>query len=252
MKYFLLLVLFAAPHILPAQTKDTLSKTEEQLIRLVGGFIKNSMNDVMKENGTPNGIKSLIGNGVKEVLKSTIRKTAGSLTGEGLNFGNALQLPAILQNKKEALLQKGKGELLQNFHQTLKDAAGNALEASIPMFVSQALEFNPEDVIKFANADSLTITDIFKNANKNELLKMAKPLAKAALQVSGVNKQYKKMNKAFKSATGEKLKLDNEDFLSEEIVTRFLGEMKIQEQLLKQNPLSLLDKLKGLFKITND
>jgi hypothetical protein len=251
MKYFVLLLLFTAPLVLPAQTKDTLSKGQEQLLRLVGGFIKTQMTDAMKENGTTNGMKSLIGTGVKEVLKNTIKRTGTSLLGNGLNFGNAIQLPAILQNNKEALLQKGKGELLDNFHRSLKDAAANALEASIPMFVLQAAEFNVDDLVKFANTDSLSLTDIFKNANKNTLLKIAAPLAKSALKLSGANKEYKKLSKAFKSVAGEKLNLDNENFLSEEIVNHFLGEMKVQEQLLKQNPSGLLDKLKGLINFDN-
>jgi hypothetical protein len=251
MKYILVLFLFVAPALLTAQTKDTLSKGQEQLLRLVGGFIKTQMTDAMKENGTANGMKSLIGNGVKEVLKNTVKRSATSLLGNGLNFGNALQLPSILQNNKEALLQKGKGEILNNFHQSLKDAAANALEASIPMFVLQAAEFNVDDLVKYANADSLSLTDIFKNANKNALLKIAAPLAKSALKLSGANKNYKKLSKAFKSVAGEKLNLDNENLLSEEVVNHFLGEMKVQEQLLKQNPSSLLDKLKGLINFDN-
>jgi hypothetical protein len=251
MKYFILLIFYVAPAIVSAQTKDTLSKGEEQLLRLAGGFIKTQMTDAMKENGTVNGMKSLIGNGVKEVLKSTVKRSATSLLGNGLSFGNALQLPSILQNNKEALLQKGKGELLNNFHRSLKDAAANALEASIPMFVLQAAEFNVDDLVKFANADSLSLTDIFKNANKNALLKIAAPLAKSALKLSGANKEYKKMRKAFNKLGGEKLNLDNEEMLSEEVVNHFLGEMKVQEQLLKQNPSSLLDKLKGLINFDN-
>jgi hypothetical protein len=246
MKYLLpLIFVFFSPPI-QAQTKDTLSRGQEQLLRLVGGFIKDQMKDVMKENGTTNGVKSLIGTGVKEVVKNTVKKTAATLLGDGLNFGNSLQLPAILQQNKEALLNRGKGELLNNFHQSLKDAASNALEASIPMFILQAAEFNVDDLVKYANADSVSITDIFKNANKNALIKIAQPLAKAALKVSGANKQYKKLSKAFKHVAGEKLNLDNENFLSEEIVNRFIDEMKVQEQVLKQNPASLLDKLKGL------
>jgi hypothetical protein len=209
------------------------------------------MTDAMKENGTAKGMKSLIGNGVKEVLKTTIKKTGTSLLGNGLNFGNGLQLPSILNTNKEALLKKGKKELLNNFHQSLKDAASNAFEASIPMFVLQAFDFNPDDLVKFANADSLSLTDIFKNANKNALVKIAAPLAKS-VKLSGANKRYKKIRKAFKKATGEKLDFNNENFLSEEIVNKFLGEMKIQELLLKQNPSSLLDKLKGLIKFDNN
>ena len=246
MKYFFMLLFVFFACAVNAQTKDTLTKGQEQLLRLVGGFIKDGMKEVMKENGTPNGMKSLIGTGVKEVLKNTVKKSANALIGDGFNFGNGLQLPSVLQQNKEALLNRGKGELLNNFHQSLKDAAGNALEASIPMFVAQAVDFNVDDLVKFANADSLSITDIFKNANKSALVKIAQPLVKTALKLSGANKQYKKLNKAFKNIVGEKLSLDNENFLSEEIVNRFLGEMKIQEQLLKQNPSSLLDKLKGL------
>jgi hypothetical protein len=251
MKYILVLLLFAAPIVVSAQTKDTLLKGQEQLLRLVGGFIKTQMTGAMKENGTANGMKSLIGNGVKEVLKNTVKRSATSLLGNGLNFGNALQLPSILQNNKEALLQKGKSELLNNFHQSLKDAAANALEASIPMFVLQAAEFNVDDLVKYANADSLSLTDIFKNAHKNALIKIASPLAKSTLKLSGANKKYKKIRKAFNKLGGEKLDLDNEHFLSEEIVNHFLGEMKVQEQLLKQNPSSLLDKLKGLINFDN-
>jgi hypothetical protein len=119
------------------------------------------------------------------------------------------------------------------------------------MFVLQATEFNVDDLVKYANADSLSLTDIFKNANKNALLKIATPLAKSALKLSGANKKYKKMRKAFNKLGGEKLDLDNENFLSEEVVNHFLGEMKVQEQLLKQNPSSLLDKLKGLINFDN-
>jgi hypothetical protein len=248
MKYFLFFIFNIFFLFAFAQQKDTLSKQQEVLLRLVGGFVKKSMQDVLKENGTPNGIKSVIGNGFKEVIKNTVQKTAGALAGEGLNFGNALLLPDVLQKQKEALFNKGKGELINNFHQSLKIAAGNAFAASLPVFVTQALDFNIDDVIKFANSDTLSVTDIFKNANKNTLVKIAVPLAKNALKLAGGKRMYKKVKKAFKKTTGQKFDFNSEDFIAGAVTDYFFKEMKIQELMLKQNPSSLLERLKGLFK----
>ncbi len=248
MKFFILPLFCFCVLISNAQQKDTLTQQEEKLLRLVSGFIKGSMQDVLKENGTPNGIKSVIGNGVKEVMKNTLQKTATALTGQGLNFGKNILLPNVLEQQKTAIINKGKGELLNNFHQSLKDAAANVLVNSIPVFVAQAVEFNADDIVKYATADSLSVTDIFKNANKNALIKIALPIAKTAIKISGGKRMFNKLKKTYKKTTGSKLNFNSEDFLSEAVTDYFLQEMKLQELLLKQNPFSLLDRLKGLLK----
>ncbi len=246
MKKILIILFF--PIALNAQVSDTLSGANEQLLRLVGGFIKTEMQKQLKEDGIGNGVKGLVGSTIKDVLKNTATKSAGELLNLGGNFGNGILLPNIITQNKDALIKKGKGVLIENFQSSLKNAANDALVKSIPMMVAQAVEFNLDSMIKYANADSVSITSIFKNANKNALLKIVKPVAKAAFKVSGSKKQIKKLSKALKSVTDENFALSPENILSEKIVDSFLGEMKNQENMLKKNPATLLDGLMKLFK----
>lgn len=241
-----LLVIFFFP--LTVQAQDTLSKTDEQLMRLVGGFIKTEMQKQLKEEGIGNGVKGLIGSTVKDVIKSTARKSAGELLNLGNVFGNGISLPNIINQNKEALMKKGKGVVVENFHQSLKDAANDALIKSIPMMVAQAVEFDVDSLIKYANSDSVSITSVFKNANKNALINMVKPVAKTAFKVAGGNKKLRKLNKALRGVTGDDVNIDPENIVSEKIVDSFLAEMKNQEGLLKKNPAGLLDNIFKLFK----
>lgn len=218
-----------------AQNTDTLKKSDEQFLRLAGGLIKGGIKEVMAENGTPNGVKSLLGTGVKQVLTGTLRNTANSLLGSRTGLGELIQLPKVLQQNQAALIQKGKIALLNNFKQSLKDAANEALFNSVPLIIAQTVDFNIEDMIKYANADDVTITDVFKNANKSSLLKLVQPVAKSALKASGYNKKYKKLQKAFKKIDGNKLDIDSESLVSELVVNNFIAEMFIQEKKLKEN-----------------
>jgi hypothetical protein len=242
-------ILFFIPFYAQAQVADTLSKTDEQLLRFVGGAIKDQIARQMKENGTANGVKGLIKSSVKDVLSNTLKKTAGNLLNLGSGFGNGMALPDIINLNKEALLKKGKQAVIENFHQSLKNAANEALTNSIPMMVAQAIEFDVDSLVKYANSDSVSITSIFKNANKNALLNIVKPFAKTAFKISGGGKSLKKLNKALGKIAPGSPAIDPENLMSEKIVDSFLSEMQLQEALLKKNPASLLE---GLLKLFNN
>jgi hypothetical protein len=76
-------------------------------------------------------------------------------------------------------------------------------------------------------------------------LQIATPFVSNALKTASAGDYYKKLVVAYKNIIGDKLKFNYQDVITEEIVNRFLVEIKTQEALLKQNPSSLLNKLEG-------
>jgi hypothetical protein len=232
-----------------AQNTDTLSAGEQQLLRLAGNAIKNSMQQVMKENGTSKGVKSLVGNTVKEVLRNTAQRSANQLLGNIPLFQNGLSLPGIINQNKDALVRRGKETALNNFRQSLKEAAGTAMMNAVPMMVAQMADFNVEDLVRYANGDSMSLTDVFKNANRNGLVKIVTPVAKNAFKLAGGKKALRKMQKALRKVTGNNdVELNAEAFLSENVVDTFLSTMKEQEAAVKKNPASLLDGILKMIK----
>jgi Icc-related predicted phosphoesterase len=229
--------------ICTAQTKDTLSGNEQNLLRIAGNLIKTGMKETMKENKTGDKSKSVVGNAIKEIIGTTARKSAEQITQGGLNMGSLFQLPDMVKNKRQVFASKGKEMILNNAEQALQQAARNALNNAMWNMVEKAVDFNVDDLVQFANSDSLQITDVFKGAKRSALINTTKPIVKLALKGAGYKKKYKKLRKAWRKVDGDNLELDADNLLSEKLVDTFLDEMKNQEQQIKRNPLQLLDGL---------
>lgn len=232
-----------------AQTANPDSLTEEKknLLRIVGGLVKDFSKKALQENRTDLSSKSVLGNAAKEILKGTARRSADKILKEGLDIRSGINLPDMLEQKREIFKQQGKEVLLDNFQQSLKEAAQNALRNSVLKMAEKAIDFNVEDLVRFAANDTMAITDVFKNAKRSILVEAARPIAKSAFKLAGGNRAFKKLKKAYNKLSDEKLDLNNEDLIAEKTVDLFLQEMKVQEQQLKNNPLNLLDSLIKLF-----
>lgn len=243
--------LFAAllfsPMFCLAQTQtDTLSKQNEQLLRLVSGFIKTEMQKQLKEDGTANGVKGLLGSTIKDVLKNTAQKSANELI--NIDLGSKLSLPNVLLQNKEAISSKGKETLVTKFKESLRYATNDALGKVIPMMVAQAIEFNVDSLVAYAAGGEVGVTGIFKNASRTKLLEMVEPIASQAFQSSYGKRNLKKLGKTLQSITGNELVLNPSDQISLIIVNEFLNNMQGQEQKLKSNPLGALESILNLFK----
>lgn len=226
---------------------DSLTGEKKNLLRIVGGLVKDFSKKALEENRTDAGSKSVLGNAAKEILKGTARRSADKILKEGADIRNGINLPGILQQKRDLFKAKGKEILLDNFQQSLKEAAQNALHNSVLKMAEKAIDFDVEDLVRFAGSDTMMITDVFKNAKRSTLVEVAKPIAKSAFKLAGGNKTFKKLRKAYNKLSDEKLDLNNEDLIAEKITDMFLQEMKVQEQQLKNNPLNILDSIFKLF-----
>jgi uncharacterized membrane protein YheB (UPF0754 family) len=233
-----------------AQTNNPDSLTEEKknLIRIVGSLVKDFSKKALEEGRTDAGSKTVLGNAAKEILKGTARRSADKILKGGVDIRNGINLPGILEQKRDLFKQNGKEILLDNFQQSLKEAAQNALHNAVLKMAEKAIDFDVEDLVRFAGSDTMAITDVFKNAKRSTLVEVAKPIAKSAFKLAGGNKTFKKLKKAYNKLSDEKLDLNNEDLVAEKITDLFLDEMKAQEQQLKNNPLNLLDTLINIIK----
>jgi Protein of unknown function (DUF4197) len=247
---FLFLLFFSSS--VAAQSKDTLSSNEQNLVRIFGVLFKTGIKEAVKSQRTDGNSKTVIGNAAKEVVKITARRSAEQLIKDGISGKNILQLPNIITQNKETLIQKGKGMLLQNFEEAMKEAARNALKNTVWKLVEESLEFDVEDLVRAANNDSLVFTDIFKNLKRNRFIEISKPFATNAFKMAKGYKKYRKLKRAYKKITGSSLSFNNETFLAEAITDSFFDEMKRQEQQLRLNPLNVLEGfLRNLFEKKN-
>ena len=226
---------------------DSLTEEEKNLLRIVGSLVEDISKKTLAENRTDAGSKTVLGNAAKEILKGTARRSADKILNGGLDIRNGINLPDIIEQKRSEFKKRGKEILLDNFQQSLKEAAQNALRNSILKMAEKAVDFDVEDLVRFAASDTMSITDVFKNAKRSTLVEIAKPVAKSAFKLAGGNKNFKKLKRMYNKLNDEKLDLNNEDLIAAKIADVFLEEMKIQEQQLKSNPLNLLDSLFKLF-----
>lgn len=231
-----------------ANNPDSLTEEKKNLIRIVGSLVKGLSKNALDEGRTDAGSKSVLGNAAKEVLKGTARRSADKILRGEVDIRNGIKLPDLLEQKRELFKQKGKEILLDNFQQSLREASQNALRNTVLKMAEKAIDFDVEDLVRFAGSDTMAITDVFKNAKQSTLVEVAKPIAKSAFKLAGGNKTFKKLKKTYNKLSDEKLDLNNEDLIAEKITGIFLEEMKAQEQQLKNNPLNLLDTLINLFK----
>ncbi len=245
MKLISIIIAIALPIFGLAQS-DTLSKNNERLLRLIGGLVQSNIQKQLKEDGTANGVKGLLGSTIKNVLKTTAQKSAAELI--KVDLGGQVGLPQILQDNKTRILEKGKTTLFNNFEQSLKYSANEALGKAIPLMVAQAIDFNLDSLVAYAAGKEVNVTGIFKNASKANLLKMVEPIAKASFLQSFGKRCNKKMNKTLSSILGQTTSVQPETIISELIVEKFLSQMQHQEQMLKSNPLGLVENLLNLFK----
>lgn len=227
---------------------DSLTEEKKNLVRIVGALVKGITQKALQESRTDVNAKTVLGNAAREILKGTASRTADKILKEGPDIRNRIILPGMLEEKTDLFKQKGKEILLNNFQQSLKDAAQNALRNAVLKMAEKVIDFDVEDLVRFAGNDSMAITDVFKNAKRNTLMDIAKPFAKTAFKVAGGNKNFKKLKKMYYKLSGGKLDINKEEIIAGIVTDFFLEEMKLQEQQLKNNPLNLLD---SLFKIFN-
>lgn len=248
--FFLFLLFFGVS--VTAQSKDTLSSNEQNLVRIFGVLFKTGIKEAVKSQRTDGNSKTIIGNAAKEVVKITARRSAEQLIKDGISGKNVLQLPNIINQNKELLIQKGKGMVLQNFEEAMKEAARNALKNAVWKLVEESLEFDVEDLVRAANNDSLVLTDIFKNLKRNRFIELSKPFTTNAFKIAKGYKKYRKLKRAYEKITGSSLSFNSETFLAEAITDSFFDEMKKQEQQLRLNPINVLEGfLKNLFEKKN-
>lgn len=248
---FFLSLLFFCGYV-AAQTKDTLSPNEQNLVRIFGVLFKTGLKEAVKSQRTDGNSKTIIGNAAKEVVKITARRSAEQLLKEGINGKNMMQLPNLINQNKELLIQKGKGMVLQNFEEAMKEAVRNALKNAVWKLAEESLEFDVEDLVRAANNDSLVLTDIFKNLKRNRFIELSKPFATNAFKIANGYKKYRKLKRTYEKVTGTSLSFNSETFLAEAITDSFFNEMKKQEQQLRLNPINVLEGfLKNLFEKKN-
>jgi hypothetical protein len=238
MKYFFLLQLILFSFTITAQKNDSLPKQYQQLQQLITPFFISSKAPKISQ-------KENISAATTAIINIVVSKSTDVLSGEGFTFGNTLHLPEVLQLVKDSLVSSGNGELLNSFHQSLQKAAASSFEICLPHFTPKAFAFNIDELLKHTNGNWLSLTDLFASAYKNALLQIATPFVSNALKTVSAGDYYKKLVVAYKNIIGDKLKFNYQDAITEEIVNRFLAQIKTQEALLKQNPSSLLNKLEG-------
>lgn len=194
---------------------DSLTEEKKNLLRIVGSLVKDISKKALAENRTDAGSKTILGNAAKEILKGTARRSADKILKDGFDIRNGINLPNVLQQKREEFKKKGKEILLDNFQQSLKEAAQNALRNSVLKMAEKTIDFDVEDLVRFAESDTMGITDVFKNAKRSTLVEIAEPVAKSAFKLAGGNKNFKKLKRVYKKLSDEKLDINNEDLIAE-------------------------------------
>lgn len=221
--------------------QDSLSSGEKQLLILLGTVFSEAKHQIIAENRT-NGDKGILGTALKETMRGMALKTKDQILGSG-QPQTLLNLPALLNQNKDILIQHGKGKLLQNFKSSMETAAWNALNNSLFSMVDELTEIDPKSLVQIATAQSVSITDIFYNANKSKLIKVVKPAAITAFKLSGGKKLYKKIEKTIKRSGTSPLNIDNPEYLAEAATEYFFSSLKAQENGIRKNPLKALDNL---------
>jgi hypothetical protein len=242
-KTWLLIALFLVPSFVTL-AQDSLSTGEKQLLILFGSIFSEAKHEIIKDART-NGNKSIIGNALLETMKGLVNKTKDQVIAEGKTT-NWIDLPNVLQQKKSLLISRGKSSLIQNFTSSLKDAAWNALNNSLYTMVDQVTEIKPESLITIATAETVSITDIFYNANKNKMIKAITPIAKTAFKLSGGKKLYKKIDRELKKSGSEALNIDHPEYIATAATEYFFKLIKDQESGIKKDPLKAVDSILDL------
>ncbi|MBP7921032.1 MAG: DUF4197 family protein [Saprospiraceae bacterium] len=221
--------------------QDSLTAGEKQLLVLFGTIFSEAKHKIIEDSRT-NGNKSIMGNALLETMKGLANRTKDQILTSGPD-ASWVNLPDLLQQKKEVLISRGKANLLQNFKSSIEQAAINALNNSLLAMVDQLTEIDPQSLVTVTTAQSVSITDIFYNSNKSKMVNAVKPVAKAAFKLSGGKKLYNKIENEIKKSGGPKLNIDNTEFLATAATEYFFKMLKQEETGIKKNPLRALDSL---------
>ena len=98
--------------------QDSLTAGEKQLLVLFGTIFSEAKHKIIEDSRT-NGNKSIMGNALLETMKGLANRTKDQILTSGPD-ASWVNLPDLLQQKKEVLISRGKANLLQNCHQCLK------------------------------------------------------------------------------------------------------------------------------------
>lgn len=239
-KYFVLLFFFSLT-VSIGNTQDSLSKGEQQVIRIFGELFNEARKKALEDMRT-NGNRSILGNALRETMGGIVNRTKDRILSNGVD-NLLIPLPEALDQNKQTLITKGKASLLSDFKSSLSIAAKNALLNSLLKMAEQVTELDVHALVDKADDTSLNITDLFKSMQYAKLVAISKPFAKTAFKLSGGKKLYKKIDREIKSSTGKKLNLDNEEYLAKIATDIFFDYLSGEEKNMKQNPVNILDGL---------
>ena len=248
-KRFLFLFAALAFSFTTFSQQDTLSGKEMDLLKMVGGLIKNVTGEAFKGNDFKKD--GLLGGTIKNVLKRTTEKSIRQLGVPGgfLNNPRAIiQLPDQLKNLENNFQQFGKKQLLDNLLTSMNESASEALSNLAPVIAGKMVDMAIDKIIENANSDDSTFTNAFDRMFRKDLKLEILPLVEKGMKVYRTTKTMRKINKLVKRKKLGSLDFDLNDHVASRTLDGLFGLMKDEELNIRKNPASLLDKLIDMIK----
>lgn len=179
--------------------------------------------------------------GLKEALAQGVNKSITTLGTSNGFWGNEdvkIPLPKEAQKLAKAVKKLGGDSLVDNFHQTINQAAENAVPHVADTFSEAIRAMSIQDGIAIVKGNDTAATDFFKRTTSDKLTGLIKPLVARATNEAGLTAYYKQLTDqlgpmaAFVAPQG----LDLDQYVTDKTLEGLFKTIGKEEAQIRANP----------------
>lgn len=191
--------------------------------------------------------------GLKEALSIGTEKAIGILGQQGGYMNDTavkIPVPDGLKSVAKGLRAMGQGKLVDEFEQTVNQAAESAVPETLSIFGDSIKDMSVEDAKGILNGSDTAATDYFRNSSSEKLTSAILPIVQEATRQAGVTSSYKALvgKVGFMGNYVDMDALDLDNYVTSKAMDGLFLKLAEQEQLIRQDPIArTTDILKTVF-----
>jgi len=207
------------------------------------------------ENTAPSLSNEEVISGLKEALSIGVQKGADKASAVGGFLNNSdirLPFPSDAQKVKDKAIQLGLNNKVDEFENTLNQAAEEACKTAAPIFLNAIKSMSVQDGFKILKGENNAATTFLKQQTSDQLFQSFLPEVKKAIETVKLTAYWEPLAKKYNQSTfltgNEPINTDLNKYVTDKAIEGLFHLVEKQENNIRKDPLArATDLLKKVF-----
>ena len=218
---------------------DVLKKAGEDMIKEKAGISTSSTSSTSSAGSLASITSAEAIRGLKAALDKAVDVSLnqlGAVDGFLKNPAVAIPVPESMQKLDTALQLVGKGDLVDNFVQSMNSAAEKAAPETKDIFLNAIKNMSIDDAKGILKGSDTAATEFFEKNTRGELQKIVMPVIIDATDSVNVTKYYKMLAQAAQVAGYAPGSIDLDQYVADKTLDGVFTVMAEEERKIRKNP----------------